>query len=334
MAKYRILSLDGGGIRGAFTAALLERLEAKCPGFLGKTNLFAGTSTGGLLALGLANDVKLQKIRDLYEKKGSKVFYDPWYDDVFDLGQIVGAQYGNKNLEQQLKGLLGKTTLAELKKKVLITAFDLDNESPNARTWKPKLFHNFPGADSDGAVPAYKVGLYTSAAPSYFPSVDGYVDGGVFANNPSMCALAQAQDPRFGNPPKMSDVLLLSIGTGTSLAYIPGKQHDWGYAQWAKPLVSLILDGVNRIADYQCQMILGEGYHRIQPVFPARVSIPIDAVRQVPTIVKIAEEFEFSATIDWLSRYWMKDDALPEKEQQLIEHYEHGLQAVTAGTPA
>lgn len=334
MAKYRILSLDGGGIRGVLTVAILERLEAECPGFLSNIDLVAGTSTGGLVALALAHGVELRKIRDLYEKKGSKVFFDSWLDDILDLGQIVGAQYGNKNLEQQLKRLLGKTTLAQLQKKVLITAFDLDNESPNERSWKPKLFHNFPGQDSDGSILAYKVGLYTSAAPSYFPSVDGYVDGGVFANNPSMCALAQTQDPRFGSPPKLSDVLVLSIGTGTSQAYIPGKQHDWGYAQWAKPLVSLILDGVNRIADYQCQMILGTGYHRIQPMFPPRVSIPIDAVQQVPTIVRFAEDFKFSATIDWLSKYWMKEDPPPEQVHERVEHYEHGLQVATGGTPA
>ena len=308
MAKYRILSLDGGGIRGALSAAILDRLEAACPGFLSKVDLFAGTSTGGLLALGLAHGVELRKIRDLYEKKGSKVFDDSWLDDVIDLGQIVGAQYSNRNLEQELRQLLGKTTLAQLRKKVLITAFDLDNESRTERSWKPKLFHNFPGEDSDGEVLAYKVGLYTSAAPSYFPSVDGYVDGGVFANNPSMCALAQTQDPRFGITPKLSDVLLLSIGTGASPTYIQGKHLDWGYAQWAKPLVTLILDGVNRIAHYQCQMILGAQYHRIQPEFPASPPIPLDAVRQVPTIVKIADEFEYSATIDWLCKHWMTDE--------------------------
>jgi patatin-like phospholipase/acyl hydrolase len=155
MSKYRILSLDGGGIRGVITAVILQRLNAdpRVSGWLDSTDLIAGTSTGELLALGLAHGLAPEQIREFYENKGHKVFDDSWLDDLVDLGQVMGAQYDNKNLERELKSLLGQTTLAQLKKKVLITAFDLDNESPDPtqRTWKPKLFHNFAGQDSDGA---------------------------------------------------------------------------------------------------------------------------------------------------------------------------------------
>ncbi len=309
MSKFRILSLDGGGIRGVVTAILLQRLSADkhLDGWLDSVDLIAGTSTGGLLALGLAHGVDLQKIRNLYEVKGGEVFDDSWVDNLFDLGQISGAQYDNVNLERELKNLLGQTTLAQLKKKVLITAFDLDNRSPNAarRTWKPKLFHNFPGPDSDGAQLAYKVGLYTSAAPTYFPSVDGYIDGGVFANNPSMCALTQTQDSRIRNRPALDEIVLLSVGTGTSLVFIPDQQLDWGLAQWAKPLISLILDGVSGIADYECQKILGEKYCRIAPVFPPGVTMPLDAVDRVPDMVEFANEVNLAPTIKWLRQHWL-----------------------------
>lgn len=311
MTKFRILALDGGGIRGIITTILLQRLSSdkSLSGWLDSVDLIAGTSTGGLLALGLAHGVDLQQIRDLYETRGSKIFDDSWLDDLIDLGQIAGAQYDNKNLERELKSLLGQTTLAQLQKKVLITAFDMDNEAPDPkrRTWKPKIFHNFPGADSDGAERAYKVGLYTSAAPTYFPTVDGYVDGGVFANNPSMCALTQTQDTRIRNRPALSEVVLVSLGTGTSLVYIPGKRLDWGFAQWAKPLVSLMLDGVSGIADYQCQKILGEQYHRLAPVFPPGVSLPLDAVKRIPDMVQFAEAVDLSATTKWLRKYWIAD---------------------------
>jgi len=311
MTKFRILALDGGGIRGIITTILLQRLSAdkSLNGWLDSVDLIAGTSTGGLLALGLAHGIDLQRLRDLYETKGSKIFDDSWLDDLVDLGQIAGAQYDNKNLERELKSLLGQTTLAQLQKKVLITAFDMDNESldPKQRTWKPKIFHNFPGAGSDGAKLSYKVGLYTSAAPTYFPSVDGYVDGGVFANNPSMCALTQTQDTRIGNHPALSEVVLLSLGTGTSLVYIPGKRLDWGFAQWAKPLISLMLDGVSGIADYQCQKILAEQYHRLAPVFPPGVSLPLDAVKRIPDMVQFAEGVDLSAATKWLHKYWVAD---------------------------
>jgi patatin-like phospholipase/acyl hydrolase len=167
------------------------------------------------------------------------------------------------------------------------------------------LFHNIPGRDNDDEQLAYKVALYTSAAPTYFPSVDGYVDGGVFANNPSMCALAQTQDNRNNNRPFLSDVVLLSLGTGTSLTYIKGKNLDWGYAQWVKPLINLMLDGVVGIADYQCKQILGDRYLRIAPKFPPGVSIPLDGVKRVPDMINFANNVSLPDAVAWLKTNWV-----------------------------
>jgi hypothetical protein len=147
--------------------------------------------------------------------------------------------------------------------------------------------------------------LYTSAAPTYFPTVDGYVDGGVYANNPSVCALSQTQDPRIGRQPDMDEVVLLSLGTGTSLVYIKGKRLDWGFAQWVQPLISLMLDGVSGVADYQCQQFLGEHYHRLAPVFAPGVSLPLDAVKRVPEMVAFAEGVKLDRTVQWLQTHWL-----------------------------
>ena len=95
---YHILSLDGGGIRGVLTAALLERLQAHQPDFLGKVDLFAGTSTGGVLALGLAYGLSPAVCRRLYEKRGSQVFADTLADDLRDLGNAAGA--GSQHVQQ------------------------------------------------------------------------------------------------------------------------------------------------------------------------------------------------------------------------------------------
>jgi len=309
MAKYRVVSIDGGGIRGLVTAIVLQRIVAT-PGLedlLDSVDLVAGTSTGGLLALAIARKLDLVAIRDLYVERGPAIFDDSWLDDLVDLGKLRGADYGTQPLRSELKKLFGKTTLGQLGKRVLISAFDLDNESadPAKRTWKPKLFHNFPGPSSDRAALAVDVGLYTSAAPTYFPSVDGYVDGGVYANNPAMCALAQTQDTRYSPTPALSDVLLLSLGTGTSLQYVTGKTLDWGYAQWVKPLINLMLDGTAGIADYQCRQILGERYHRLAPVFPAGTTVPLDAVDKVPYLVEFANTLPIDATTDWLKETWM-----------------------------
>lgn len=306
MPPYRILSLDGGGIRGLIPAIVLQRLSAT-PGLehlIPRTDLLAGTSTGGLLALALAHGLDLGLIRRTYVEKGPRIFDDSWLDDVLDLGKLRGADYSLTNLKRETNALFGDATLGRLRQRVLITAFDLDNEDPRRRTWKPKLFHNFPGPGHDRARLARDVALYTSAAPTYFPSVDGYIDGGVFAANPAMCALAQSQDGRYDPTPSLDEVVLLSLGTGASLTHIKGAMHNWGYVQWIKPLVSIMLDGTAGIADYQCRQFLGDRYHRLAPVFPRGVSIPMDGVDRIPYMVDYAESLDLTATIAWLRAVW------------------------------
>lgn len=305
---YRILSLDGGGIRGLATVIMLQRLEQAAPGWLERTDLIAGTSTGGIIALALGKGVPLEELRSLYETKARRIFDDSWLDDLRDLGNLTGAQYGNKALKAELSRIFGTKTLADLRKRVLVSAFRLDNEHPDParRGWAPKFFHNFPGEDSDGDMPVVKVALYTSAAPTYFPSVDGYIDGGVCANNPSMAALAQTQDRRaFRDPPPLNRIALFSVGTAAPKMRIARKNMDWGVAQWAKPLVHLMLDGTMGIADYQCRQFLGDRYHRLDPPFPAARAVPMDAVNRIPELIAFAESADINAAAEWLRRFWL-----------------------------
>ncbi len=308
MARYRILSFDGGGIRAVVPAIVLGRLNEKLPGWFEETDLIAGSSSGGLLALCLAQGLDPRDIRNFFEKRGPRVFDDSWRDDLFDIGKTVGAQYDARNLLRECRSILGDTTLGQLKRRVLVTAFDLDNESadPAKRKWKPKLFHNFPGRGNDRREQAYKVASYTCAAPTAFASIDGYIDGGVYANNPSMCALAQSQDARyFRPPPLMKDVVLFSLGTGTSLKCVRGASLDWGYAQWARPVIEIIMDGVSGIADYECGKILKKNYHRLAPVFPPGTAIPMDAVRRIPELVRFAEGLDLRKTVRWMEEKWL-----------------------------
>jgi patatin-like phospholipase/acyl hydrolase len=309
MSHYRVVSLDGGGIRGIVSLVLMQRLSAE-PGlenWLDSVDLLAGTSTGGLIALGLARGISLADLRDLYETRGQVIFDDSWLDDLKDLGRIAGADYDLKGLRRELRRLFGDTLLRHLRRRVLVTSFDLDNQDPDPsrRTWKPKLFHNFPGPDSDGGQPCWKVGLRTSAAPTYFPSFEGYIDGAVYASNPSMCALGQALDSRRSRPAALEDVVLLSLGTGTSLTYIKGRVVDWGHAQWVRPLVSLMLDGVAGIADFQCRQILGARYHRMAPVFPPHRTFKVDDWRKVGEMVEFAAQVDIAPAARFLRRAWL-----------------------------
>jgi patatin-like phospholipase/acyl hydrolase len=304
MATFRILSIDGGGIRGLITAILLQRMEVAVPGFLSKVDLIAGTSTGGLLALGLAYGKTPAEARQLYEENGEKVFTDTLGDEIRDLGSLIGADYSIEPLKQVLTGQFGDTTLGELSKKVLISSFDLDNDPQEAgatRTWKAKFFHNFAGPDSDAAYKMVDVALYTAVAPTYFPIYHGYTDGGVVANNPSVCALAQSLHPETGGQ-ALEDVFLLSMGTGHNPRYVEAIDGDWGLVQWAPHLVHLVLEGSADLANYQCRQILGERYLRVNPILPKPIGM--DRVNEIPLLQRIALEYPLGKAVDWLYRYF------------------------------
>ncbi|MBW8465868.1 patatin-like phospholipase family protein [Acidovorax sp.] len=310
MAKYRILCLDGGGLRGLITARLLARLNThpQVAGWLSTVDLFAGTSTGGILALGLACGKTPEEICTVYKERGGVIFDDSIWDNLRDLGKTVGADYSSKGLKAELKTVFGDLKLRDITRKVAIPTFDLDNEEVAAkRTWKPKIFHNFQGADSDGEQLVAHIAQYTSSAPTYFPSADGYIDGGVYANNPSIVALAQAISRR--NQPAeraaLDEVVMLSLGTGVSLTYIKGQTLDWGYAQWAQPLINVLMDGVAGISDYQARQLLDDRYHRLQIVFKPNETIALDAVDKLDRMDEIATGHPLQETVDWLRGVWL-----------------------------
>jgi len=305
MSRYRILSIDGGGIRGVLTAILLERLEDQNPGFLKKVDLIAGTSTGGLIALGLASGKTTSEARILYEKHGNKVFSDSLWDNINDLGGLIGANYSIKYLKEVLTAEFGELKLDQLNTRVLISSFDLDN-SPNdlgvVRNWKPKFFHNFPGSDSDGQELVVDVALRTAVAPTYFPIYQGYIDGGVVANNPSMCAVAQALHPPTGGQ-LLEDIVLLSMGTGHSPQFITVQNGDWGFLHWAPYIISVMLEGGAGLADYQCRQLLDKSYLRVNPVLP--IPIGMDKVDQIPLLVEIAEMFDINPANEWIREHYL-----------------------------
>ena len=308
---YRILSLDGGGIRGVFTTELLSRLEAAAP-FLAKVDLFAGTSTGGIIALGLAAGLTPDELTDLYLAVGPEIFPESHLGPLALLGKVVCAPYDNAALKRALTVTFGQRnlrTLGDLGRRVLVPTFDLDSsEGPASkpgvqRTWKPKFFHNFPGPGSDAAEEIVDVALRTSAAPTYFPTYQGFVDGGVIANNPSMVALAQALHPATGGQ-KLEDVSLLSVGTGDRLRFIPGPTHDWGYAQWAVPLSRLIVEGPMDTARYECEQLLGERFCRLDAVLEREIDM--DDATAEPDLVEMAKRIRepMDAAIAWVQRWF------------------------------
>ena len=119
------------------------------------------------------------------------------------------------------------------------------------------------------------------------------------ANNPSMAALAQAIDPDTGKQ-QLKNLRIFSVGTGTKLDFRSGANHQWGMFRWARPLVSILIDGVMGVADYQCQRLLDDSrYFRLAPNVSR--DIAIDAVSKIPELIRYANEVEIGPAIKWLS---------------------------------
>lgn len=299
---FNILTLDGGGIRGVFTARLLERLNEvpALKGFLNEFMLISGTSTGGILALGLAAGLSPSRLVKLYKDNGSAIFDSPWHRGMTTLGGLSGPKYRNDGLRKTLLSVFGESTLGSLQRHVLLPAFDLDNydgSDGNAlsgpRMAKAKFFTNFEGS-VDANYKIVDAAMATSAAPTFFPAHNGFVDGGVVANNPVMCAVAEAI--KRGHP--LSSLKVLSVGTGHSPYFIKDKENA-GLIGWGGEISSMWLDGVSGVHAHIAEYVLGTRGFRLNGALP--VNIPLDDVKQVDKLLAAADSVDLSGVIRWLA---------------------------------
>lgn len=265
-----VLSIDGGGIRGIIPAMVLAELERRAARPVADMfDLIAGTSTGGIIALALTRPGsdgrpawRAEQLVELYENEGPAIFNR---GRLGALHGIIDVRYDAHALEAVLERFCGEATLSQSLTDVLIPAYDVVKRDVF-------LFSSASARGNDGPDYATKfVARATSAAPTYFeppiepPGSEGnelvYVDGGLFANNPAMCAFAEAHRDRSG-----VDVLLVSIGTGSQTRPLPYEQiRHWGLAQWARPILHVVLDGASIAIDQQLRAVLGpERYWRFQ----------------------------------------------------------------------
>jgi patatin-like phospholipase/acyl hydrolase len=329
MNTYRILSLDGGGIRGVLTARMLVHVTKEYPNFLTNVDLIAGTSAGALNAVGLTFPAALDPtgLVGIYQQYGSKIFDTSIIRKIETAFGFLGSKYDTEGRRSAMIDSLRaagnaspkEVTLEQLVKKVLICTFQLDSEnpispSPGPRDWKAKLFHNFE-RDNGGKVntdlveSAIDVAVMSSAAPVYFPIFEGFVDGGVFANNPVMCAVAQALNLNEFSAgklpdPSVNDLRVVSIGTGQGKRnYVPQRDDQWGFAEWGMKLIDLLVDSASDVADYQACQLLDDQYWRLNP--PMDADIPLDDYEAVPQLIEIADKWaqgeQFPKLVAWLN---------------------------------
>jgi patatin-like phospholipase/acyl hydrolase len=272
-------------------------------------DLFAGTSTGGLIALGLANGIKPAELLDLYITHGPLIFTRPWWREIPGLSFLMDAftaKYKNEKLKETLTNIFGgHLRLKDLRKKVLIVTFLMDNEvQVGFRTWKPKFFHNYEiTGDNDGEEKVVDVAMRTAAAPTYFPAYGKYIDGGVVANNPALSALLQAiyipkeefRDQRKKKPKDLGDIALLSFGTGKAEQYREGTNLNWGWLKWAKTFPELNLSTLVGLVSWECERLLGPQYTRINPLLPG--VIEMDKAEKIPSLVDMVQEEQIQLEI-------------------------------------
>lgn len=335
----KVLAFDGGGVVSLFSLWMIERIQQERPDFLTAVDVFAGTSSGGICSLLLAGSES--------REDGLAKAIDFWFENPISISLARTAaalsgcvsMYSNASVKKLLRPLLGSQTLGDLKRRgerVVVPAFDLEGPGPGGDpTWKPKVFHNL-GADDepDLAELAFDVALRTSAAPVFFPVVDGYVDGGLFANNPSLCAVAQVMAKplsaaRRNRGVAAADVRLLSVGTGRESSFLKVVNAPWGYRQWLldprRPLalVEAFFEAGMLAVDYQCATVLEDGFFRLNPPLADAGLAGLDlednfVAREHPLFATIRDRLRQAVApdsrpgwlgdaIDWLERVgWVK----------------------------
>lgn len=274
---FRILALDGGGIRGIFTAAVLAELESKFgPAFLRQVDLVVGTSTGGIIGLGLASGKTGREMLGFYREMGPEIFSRPRR-----LRRLRGPKYDRGPLDRILKEHFGEEAiLNDLEKEVCITAHELISGS----TRVIKDDHN-PQLHWGGGRKVWEVAAATSAAPTYFDPVqldteDSHIDGGVWANNPAMVGIVEAI--RYKDK-SLEDIRLLSIGTTSHVLRVPSHAAalKLGTVGWIRKALGLLQGSTSAASHRQAELLLPTGnYLRLDEELNEKVPLDdVDAAR-------------------------------------------------------
>ncbi|MEJ2670873.1 MAG: patatin-like phospholipase family protein [Deltaproteobacteria bacterium] len=264
----KLLSIDGGGIRGVIPALILAEIEERTNQSTASLfDLMAGTSTGGIISLALSRDggggvskYRALDLVDLYVDRGPDIFSRSFWQGVSSVAGIADEKYSQEPLEAILREYFDDTPLDAALTRVLVSGYAIETRSPFFfKSWR----------DKSRGVLMREAARATSAAPTYFEpalvQVQGQevalIDGGVYVNNPAMSAYSEAR--RLF--PDETDFLLVSLGTGSLTRPIRYQEaKDWGKVQWALPILSVVFDGVSGAVDYQLGQILGESFFRFQ----------------------------------------------------------------------
>jgi patatin-like phospholipase/acyl hydrolase len=262
--RFQILSLDGGGIKGLFSAAVLAFLEEDHGLHIADYfDLIVGTSTGGIIALALGMEMRPREIVEFYVHKGLEIFAA---NRLSGIKRFFRSKYDSDGLENALKDCFGEKRLADSIKRLVIPSYNIGEDD----VYLFKTPHH-ERLKRDYKVPVWKVALATSAAPTFFPlclKLDHIrlVDGGVWANNPTMVGVVEAISMLDVS---LSAIRVLSLGTTNAVKGRPKKLDRGGLWQWRTEAVDVIMRGQSIGAFTQAQHLLGrDKVVRMDPKVP------------------------------------------------------------------
>lgn len=294
--KKRILSIDGGGIRGIIPAMVLNYIEERTGKRIESMfDMVAGTSTGAILALGLTmrnsdssinheSEYTAAELVHFYRQYGKKIFTEKFPTSVDELLQ---PKYSSKGKQEVLTELLGETRIENALGEVFITSYDLELRTP-------VFFTSNHQAEETESLDSRKIcrgftmvqaAMASSAAPTFFPpykldtvhrTSEGYytlVDGGIFANNPTSLAMMEmmiSHKRKTEQELQRDQLLVVSLGTGSLTRKFKHKDAvNWGQLKWVLPLLNVVFDGQSESVAYQLnQLMINQGdnrnYYRFQ----------------------------------------------------------------------
>lgn len=317
MGQFRILSLDGGGIRGAATAGFLAEIERKANCKIADHfDLIAGTSTGAIIAAALALGESAATVEKFYQEKGPGIFRRPsmcfltkWGLGAlsfairlgslnhlsFDAKLLFRPKYDAKILEAALREVMKDKKLGDAGRRLVIPSVDVTT----GHTVVFKTPH-IKGYVRDREYRAVDAVLASAAAPTYFSPAtitegSAYVDGGLWANNPAICAYVEAvaisqkcKRPELDVPFDPLEVTMLSVGTGKSPYHLARARGREGMLHWGLKLLDVMGGSQSQGVDHQMEYLLGKDrYHRVDFTLPDKW--PLDAVEHTGELIHLGQ---------------------------------------------
>ncbi|WP_017186753.1 CBASS cGAMP-activated phospholipase [Alkalibacillus haloalkaliphilus] len=285
----KILSIDGGGIRGVFAIAILQSIEEEYGVRVGEHfDVITGASTGSIIGTSIVLNKKMSDVMGYYKKYGKKIFKRQSKIGLFK------SVYGDRYLRHFFQKAFGDYSLQDIQKPLLIPSVDVTHG-------KPYIYRSNYGHDQSESsnIKLWDAVLSSCSAPIYFPpnniSNQLSIDGGLWSNNPSLIGMTEAIH-HFGRD--IGDIKILSLGTGLqNIEFNIEKEKDWGLKQWlpfhlltmkvTPKLLDLVLHLSSESTSYHCKLLLNDRYLRINKDLGKEISF--DEIKYIDELIQLGK---------------------------------------------